>query len=123
MNPERIAAHHRTRVAYVYVRQSSLHQVRKHTESGRRQHDLGERAVALGWSKERVVVLDDDLGRSAARSQRRPGFERLVAEVALYPAPGLKVDCRTALESSQDKGGRSDTEEAIEGRTVRRNRR
>lgn len=103
MNPERIAAHHRSRVAYVYVRQSSLHQVRKHTESGRRQHDLGERAVALGWSKERVVVLDDDLGRSAARSQRRPGFERLVAEVALG-----RVGLVLALDVSRMSRGNRD---------------
>lgn len=69
--------------ASIYVRQSSMSQVRHHIESGRRQYDLKERALRLGWSPERVEVVDDDQGRSGASAEGRDGFQRLVSEVAL----------------------------------------
>ena len=69
--------------ASIYVRQSSMSQVRHHLESGRRQYDLKERALRLGWSPERVEVVDDDQGRSGASAEGRDGFQRLVSEVAL----------------------------------------
>src|SRR5262249_20924682 len=66
-----------------YVRQSTLVQVREHPESTRLQYGLVDRAVALGWTAARVVVIDDDLGRSGAGGGDRPGFQRLVTEISL----------------------------------------
>ena len=60
MHPDSITAAHRSRLAYVYIRQSSPHQVLHHQESQRRQRALVERAVALGWPREHVTVSDDD---------------------------------------------------------------
>jgi len=79
----KVAAHHLARKAFVYVRQSSLAQVRDHRESGLRQHDFQGRAVALGWEPEHIEVIDEDQGRSGASSEGREGFKRLVAEVGL----------------------------------------
>jgi DNA invertase Pin-like site-specific DNA recombinase len=67
----------------VYVRQSTPQQMVRHQESTRLQYGLVERASRLGWSQNRVVVIDDDLGRSGATAEGRPGFQRLVAEVGL----------------------------------------
>ncbi|WP_084719214.1 recombinase family protein [Streptacidiphilus carbonis] len=74
---------HRDRIAVVYVRQSTRHQVVANTESTRSQYALVERAVSLGWARPRVLVIDEDLGRSGADTVNRPGFQRLVAEVSL----------------------------------------
>ncbi|HTU21969.1 MAG TPA: recombinase family protein [Gemmataceae bacterium] len=74
---------HRDRLAIVYVRQSTPQQVMDHRESTARQYALAGRAVALGWSRDRVVTIDDDLGKSAQSIEGRPGFQRLLAEVAL----------------------------------------
>jgi excisionase family DNA binding protein len=81
MSSDKIRADHLRRPAFVYVRQSSLTQVRLHHESRRRQYDLQSHARGLGWSQ--VIVIDDDLGKSGATSAGRPGFQRLVAEVSL----------------------------------------
>jgi len=74
----KITLEHLARRAIVYVRQSSLHQVTNNVESQRRQYGLVERARQLGWSEARVI--DDDLGRSGAGSER-PGFEKLLAAI------------------------------------------
>jgi DNA invertase Pin-like site-specific DNA recombinase len=74
---------HLGRDAYVYVRQSTLTQVREHTESLQRQYELVERAAALGWLAHQVIVIDDDLGRSGADASAREGFKGLVADVGL----------------------------------------
>src|SRR5918911_2583264 len=79
----KVAASHLGRDAYVYVRQSTLTQVREHTESLERQYELAFRAQALGWSPPQVVVVDDDLGRSGAEATQRSGFKNLVADVGL----------------------------------------
>ena len=84
MNPDpdgRITTEHRSRDAIVYVRQSSPDQVRSNTESRRMQLDLREKAIALGWAS--PVVIDEDLGISAAGYAHRPGFQQLLARVAL----------------------------------------
>ena len=81
MNKEKIGPQHLGRGAKVYVRQSTLDQVRHNHESRRRQYELEERARALGWTE--VEVIDEDLGKSAAGSTERTGFERLVAAVGL----------------------------------------
>ncbi len=80
---EKVRGRHRDRLAIVYVRQSTLRQVEQHQESTRLQYALVERALHLGWARERVEVIDDDLGRSGASAANRPGFQRLVAEVGL----------------------------------------
>lgn len=81
--PSKIGPRHLDRLAVVYVRQSTPQQLLHHQESTRLQYSLRERAVALGWPDERVLVIDDDQGRSGASAEGRPGFQRLVAEVGL----------------------------------------
>jgi DNA invertase Pin-like site-specific DNA recombinase len=78
---ETIRPEHLARPALVYVRQSTVDQVRHHQESRRRQYDLAGEARALGWHE--VVVIDEDLGKSAATTAGRTGFQRLVADVSL----------------------------------------
>ena len=80
---DKIEARHRDLLAVVYVRQSSRQQVLDHGESTRLQYGLIERAAALGWPASRVLVIDEDLGRSAANAAERPGFARLVAEITM----------------------------------------
>jgi DNA invertase Pin-like site-specific DNA recombinase/predicted DNA-binding transcriptional regulator AlpA len=79
----KILSVHLGRDAYVYVRQSTLTQVREHTESLARQYELAQRAVALGWDAHQVKVIDADLGRSGADMTAREGFKELVADVGL----------------------------------------
>jgi len=91
---EKVNAGHLKRNAYLYIRQSSLRQVFENTESTLRQYDLRQRAVALGWPTERVIVIDSDLGQSAATAADREGFQKLVTEVSLEKAGivlGLEV--------------------------------
>jgi DNA invertase Pin-like site-specific DNA recombinase len=83
MNPEQITERHRGRLALVYVRQSSAHQVLHHQESQRRQRQFVERATRLGWPPERIQVVDDDLGQSASRTGQRFGFQEMVSRTAL----------------------------------------
>jgi len=78
----KIRAEHLALSAFVYVRQSSLRQVRNHLESQRRQYAFADQAAALGWSRERVVVVDEDQGKSGAIPQARAGFAKLVGAVA-----------------------------------------
>jgi DNA invertase Pin-like site-specific DNA recombinase len=74
---------HLDRAAIVYVRQSTPQQVTDHQESTARQYALTDRAAALGWPRTQVQVIDDDLGKSGQSIEGRPGFQRLLAEVAL----------------------------------------
>jgi hypothetical protein len=85
---EKICPQHVERLAVVYVRQSTMQQVLEHQESTRLQYGLVRRAVAWGWSEARVLVIDDDLGRSGTRAEGRHGFQRLVAEVGLDHVSG-----------------------------------
>jgi len=79
----KIRPRHCERVAVVYVRQSTPQQVVGNRESTDLQYQLRRRAVALGWTDDRVVVIDDDQGVSGASIENRPGFQRLLAEVSL----------------------------------------
>ncbi len=79
----KITASHLERLAIVYVRQSSAKQVRQNQESQLNQRALVERAQALGWHRQRIQVLDADLGQSAAHADGRDDFKALAAEVAL----------------------------------------
>jgi DNA invertase Pin-like site-specific DNA recombinase len=74
---------HLDRTAVVYVRQSTPQQVADHKESTARQYALVDRAVTLGWTRDRVTTIDDDLGKSGQSIEGRLGFQRLLAEVAL----------------------------------------
>src|ERR1051326_5839091 len=79
----KIQSHHLERLAIVYIRQSSLQQVNHHGESTQLQYGLRERAEQLGWTSARVLLIDEDLGRSGTNVEGRPGFQHLVAEVGL----------------------------------------
>ena len=85
MHRDEITSEHRARLACVYIRQSSMHQVRNNLESQRRQRALVERGVELGWPRERVLEIDDDLGISGSRnsSSNRLGFQGMIADLAL----------------------------------------
>ncbi len=79
----KIKAAHRQRGAFVYVRQSSSAQVEHNRESTERQYALVDRAVELGWTREQVSVVDEDLGLSGSGTDKRSGFARLIAAVAM----------------------------------------
>jgi DNA invertase Pin-like site-specific DNA recombinase len=98
---QKVKAEHLKRDAYLYVRQSTIRQVFENVESTQRQYALRDRAVALGWPSERVIVIDSDLGQSGADADRE-GFQRLVADVGIGRAGlvlGLEVS-RLARNSS-----------------------
>lgn len=103
MNPDQITEAHRSRLALVYIRQSTTRQVEENRESQRRQRALVTRAEALGWGPERILEIDEDLGRSASRSSRRLGYEGMVSETALG-----KVGLIVALEVSRVSRGNRD---------------
>jgi DNA invertase Pin-like site-specific DNA recombinase/predicted DNA-binding transcriptional regulator AlpA len=79
----KIGAPHLNRAAYVYLRQSTPGQVAHNRESTHRQYGLVDRATALGWSRQQVVIIDEDLGVSGSGIDERSGFARLTAEVVL----------------------------------------
>ena len=79
----KITAEQLSRCAIVYVRQSRPTQVEHNRESTARQYDLAKRAVKLGWRRDQVKVIDEDLGISGSGLAERTGFSRMTAEVAL----------------------------------------
>ena len=79
----KVTGAHLERAAIVYVRQSTLVQVREHTESTLRQYDLAGQAARLGWPGTAIEVIDEDLGLSGRTASHRDGFKRLVARVCL----------------------------------------
>jgi DNA invertase Pin-like site-specific DNA recombinase len=94
---------HLRRDAYIYVRQSTLAQTVRNTESLARQYDLAGRARELGWAGHQVVVVDDDLGRSGASAQGRKGFSDLVADVGLGKAGiVLSLECSRLARNNSD---------------------
>jgi DNA invertase Pin-like site-specific DNA recombinase/uncharacterized protein YndB with AHSA1/START domain len=82
-DPSKIKPSHTQRAAFVYIRQSTPGQVEHNRESTARQYALADKACQLGWSKEQVVVIDEDLGLSGSSADKRSGFTRLTSEVAL----------------------------------------
>jgi DNA invertase Pin-like site-specific DNA recombinase len=91
---QKVKAAHLKRNAYLYIRQSTLRQVFENSESTKRQYALRQKAVALGWPEDRIIVIDSDLGQSGASAADREGFQRLVTEVSLGRAGivlGLEV--------------------------------
>jgi len=95
MNPK-IADHHRSRSAYVYLRQSTPGQVLHHQESTERQYALRGKAEELGWSQAAIRTLDRDLGKSGAQTAGREDFKTLVADVSMG-----QVGAVFALEASR----------------------
>jgi len=87
---ERLTPARRAKLAYIYVRQSSMTQVKHHQESTELQYRLVDRAIALGWPKDRVHIIDEDLGKSGAGHADRQGFQKLIAEIGLGNA-GLVI--------------------------------
>ncbi|MCE7011682.1 recombinase family protein [Kibdelosporangium philippinense] len=79
----KITTEHRARSAVVYVRQSTVMQVREHAESTARQYGLSGVAVELGWTAEQVMVVDADLGVSGRFGSERDGFRELISRVCL----------------------------------------
>jgi hypothetical protein len=79
---DKVAAHHLDRLAVVYVRQSTLQQIEHHRESTQLQYGLADRACRLGWPRPKVMVIDEYLGLSAASTEGRTGFQRLVPRLA-----------------------------------------
>jgi DNA invertase Pin-like site-specific DNA recombinase len=100
---------HLTRPALVYVRQSTLMQVRANTASTARQYQLATRARDLGWAEHLIVVIDQDQGRSGASTAGRDGFEYLIAEVGLG-----RVGAVLCLEASRLARSSSDWYRLIE---------
>lgn len=82
-DPSKIQPAHTQRAAYVYIRQSTPGQVEHNRESTARQYALADRACQLGWQKEQVVLIDEDLGLSGSSTDKRAGFARLISAVAL----------------------------------------
>lgn len=82
LRSEKITDGHLQRLAVVYVRQSTQQQVLEHRESTARQYALADRAVALGWPKAAVQVIDEDQGHSGSSTEGRSGFQRLLTEVS-----------------------------------------
>jgi DNA invertase Pin-like site-specific DNA recombinase len=107
MIADKIGPHHLARKAILYVRQSSAHQVLHNRESGALQYAMRERLMALGFTE--IEVIDEDLGRSAAGSVQRAGFERMVAEVCLG-----KVGAVCAREVSRFARNSRDWQQLIE---------
>jgi DNA invertase Pin-like site-specific DNA recombinase len=90
----KITLSHLQRNAYIYIRQSTDHQVRENIESQQRQYELVELAREHNWNDDAIIVIDDDLGRSASSTSGRNGFAKLVSDVALGKAGiilGLEV--------------------------------
>lgn len=104
---EKIRPHHLERKAILYVRQSSAHQVLHNRESSTLQYAMRDRLTALGWSC--IDTIDEDLGRSAAGSVARAGFDRMVAEVCLG-----KVGAVAAREVSRFARNSRDWQQLIE---------
>lgn len=99
---QKVQAEHLGRSAFLYVRQSTLRQVRENLESSQRQYGLRDRALALGWPLEQIAVIDCDQGQSGSGAVEREGFQQLVTAVSMNRAGivmGLEVS-RLARNSS-----------------------
>ncbi len=107
--PSKVTTAHQAKLAYVYVRQSSLAQVSRHAESTDLQYQLVERAARLGWPAERILVIDEDLGKSGATAEHRLGFQRLMTEIGL-----ARVGLVVSLDASRLARNSSDWYQLLE---------
>ena len=102
-NSPKVLPSHLEKLAIVYVRQSSHTQVLEHRESTARQYALAEQAIAFGWQRERVLIIDEDLGKSGRTAEGRSGFQRLIAEVTLnHVGIVLGLEMSRLARSSKD---------------------
>ena len=103
LTPNKIRPGHLERQVFIYVRQSTLAQVRYNTGSTERQYDLAQRAGDLGWSPEQITIIDQDQAQSAASADLRDGFQRLFAAVGLGRAGVvLSLEVSRLARSSSD---------------------
>jgi Resolvase, N terminal domain len=101
--PSKVTAAHLSRAALLYIRQSTLKQVLRNTESAIRQYDLRGKAIALGWAADQITVIDIDQGHSGASAADREGFQHLVAEVSLGRAGiVLGLECSRLARNNAD---------------------
>ena len=105
----KIQPHHHQKMAYIYLRQSTMGQVRHHQESTARQYALKDRALSLGWQSDQIRLLDRDLGLSGTQINNRQDFKTLVADVSLE-----KVGAVFALEASRLSRSCSDWHRLLE---------
>jgi len=105
----KITPQHLQKTAYIYIRQSTMGQVRHHRESTERQYAFRNKANTLGWSANHVQVLDGDLGRSGTSMVDRTDFKTIVAEVSLGKAGAV-----FALEASRLARSNADWHRLIE---------
>jgi hypothetical protein len=120
-DPAKVSPSHLRRDAYLYVRQSTLRQVLENTESTQRQYALRERAIALGWPIERVLVIDCDQGQSGASAADREGFQRLVAELSLgHAGIVLGLEVSRLARRHPEQGAAGGTQDAVACRIGRR---
>ena len=102
LSPEKVTPRHQERWAYVYVRQSTPRQVREHRAGRENQYALVDRALALGWRRDHIRVIDTDLGRSG-RDGQRPGFQEVVSAVSLgHAGLVLAYDASRLARSNAD---------------------
>ncbi len=100
---DKITPAHEDKLAIVYVRQSSAHQVLVNRESTARQYALADYAHHLGGQRDRVVVIDEDQGQSGASAEHRLGFQRLLSEVTLeHVGIVLGLEMSRLARSSKD---------------------
>ena len=105
----KVTPRHLERTAYIYIRQSSMGQVRHHRESTERQYAFRNKASTLGWPASRIQVLDGDLGRSGGSMVDRTDFKAIVADVSLGKAGAV-----FALEASRLARSNADWHRLIE---------
>ena len=103
MMTSKISDRHLSRMACVYIRQSTVAQVRFNQESTERQYNLASKAQALGWSPEQIRILDRDLGQSGARTTKREDFKTLVSDVAMGNVGAIfSLEASRLARSNQD---------------------
>ena len=103
MMTSKIRNRHLSRMACVYIRQSTVAQVRFNQESTERQYNLASKAQALGWSPQQIRILDRDLGQSGARTTNREDFKSLVSDVAMGNVGAIfSLEASRLARSNQD---------------------
>ena len=103
MMTAKITDRHLSRMACVYIRQSTVAQVRFNQESTERQYNLSSKAQTLGWRPEQIRVLDRDLGQSGARATNREDFKALVSDVAMGNVGAIfSLEASRLARSNQD---------------------
>ncbi len=93
---DKIQSFHQQKMAFIYLRQSTMHQVMHNQESTNRQYALEQKAVQYGWDPTRIRIMDGDLGQSGSSTSKREDFKLLVAEVSMD-----KVGAIFVLEASR----------------------